>query len=52
MPAVLDGATLRTDDRLRVAKERREEAERQQGKRITPVLGLRYFSQRTTIILK
>lgn len=32
--AVIDGATLRIDDRLRVAKERREEAERQQGKKI------------------
>lgn len=30
--AVLDGAALRIDDRLRVAKERREEAEKQQGK--------------------
>lgn len=36
--AVIDGATLRIDDRLRVAKERREEAERQQGKRVMPVL--------------
>lgn len=30
--AVIDGAALRVDDRLRVAKERREEADRQQGK--------------------
>jgi len=29
--AVIDGAALRIDDRLRVAKERREEAEKQQG---------------------
>lgn len=29
---VLDGAALRIDDRLRVAKERREEADKQQGK--------------------
>lgn len=28
---VLDGAALRVDDRLRVAKERREEADKQQG---------------------
>lgn len=31
--AVIDGAALKIDDRLRVAKERREEAERQQGER-------------------
>ena len=30
--AVIDGAALRIDDRLRVAKERREEADKQQGK--------------------
>lgn len=30
--SVLDGAALRIDDRLRVAKERREEADKQQGK--------------------
>ncbi len=35
--AVIDGATLRIDDRLRVAKERREEADKQQGKRAIPV---------------
>uniref|UniRef100_A0A4W5QK51 Uncharacterized protein n=1 Tax=Hucho hucho TaxID=62062 RepID=A0A4W5QK51_9TELE len=29
---VIDGAALRIDERLRVAKERREEADRQQGK--------------------
>lgn len=29
---VIDGASLRIDDRLRVAKERREEADKQQGK--------------------
>ena len=31
--SVIDGASLRIDDRLRVAKERREEADKQQGKR-------------------
>lgn len=31
--SVLDGAALRVDDRLRVAKERREEADKQQGER-------------------
>ncbi|XP_042076805.1 MAP7 domain-containing protein 2 isoform X11 [Haplochromis burtoni] len=35
---VLDGATLRTDDRLRVAKERREEAERQQALRESQIM--------------
>lgn len=35
--AVIDGATLRIDDRLRVAKERREEADKQQGKKALPV---------------
>lgn len=34
---VIDGGTLRIDDKLRVAKERREEAERQQGKRTISV---------------
>lgn len=36
---VIDGATLRIDDRLRVAKERREEADKQQGKKAVPVSG-------------
>ncbi|XP_018515759.1 MAP7 domain-containing protein 2 isoform X9 [Lates calcarifer] len=35
---VLDGATLRIDDRLRVAKERREEAERQQALRESQIM--------------
>ncbi|XP_029367586.1 ensconsin isoform X7 [Echeneis naucrates] len=35
---VLDGATLRIDDRLRVAKERREEAERQQALRDSQIM--------------
>ncbi|KAM9835504.1 ensconsin isoform X9 [Syngnathus typhle] len=35
---VLDGATLRVDDRLRVAKERREEADRQQALRDTQIM--------------
>uniref|UniRef100_A0A3Q4I268 MAP7 domain containing 3 n=1 Tax=Neolamprologus brichardi TaxID=32507 RepID=A0A3Q4I268_NEOBR len=35
---LLDGATLRTDDRLRVAKERREEAERQQALRESQIM--------------
>lgn len=39
--SVLDGAALRVDDRLRVAKERREEADKQQGER---GLLLRLFS--------
>lgn len=30
-PVVIDGAALRIDDKLRVAKERREEQEKQQG---------------------
>lgn len=34
--AVIDGAALRIDDRLRVAKERREEADKQHGKRMIP----------------
>lgn len=38
VPAVLDGAALRIDDRLRVAKERREEADKQQGKSATQEL--------------
>ncbi|XP_029297037.1 MAP7 domain-containing protein 2 isoform X10 [Cottoperca gobio] len=35
---VIDGAALRIDDRLRVAKERREEAERQQGLRDSQIM--------------
>uniref|UniRef100_A0A3B4YGL1 MAP7 domain containing 3 n=1 Tax=Seriola lalandi dorsalis TaxID=1841481 RepID=A0A3B4YGL1_SERLL len=35
---VIDGATLRIDDRLRVAKERREEAERQQALRESQIM--------------
>ncbi|KAM3867018.1 uncharacterized protein map7d3 [Diretmus argenteus] len=35
---VIDGATLRIDDRLRVAKERREEADRQQAVRESQIL--------------
>ncbi|XP_069550423.1 MAP7 domain-containing protein 2 isoform X13 [Brachyistius frenatus] len=35
---VIDGATLRIDDRLRVAKERREEAERQQVLRESQIM--------------
>ncbi|KAM6923546.1 uncharacterized protein map7d3 [Xenentodon cancila] len=35
---VIDGATLRVDDRLRVAKERREEAERQQALRESQIM--------------
>lgn len=35
---VLDGAALRIDDRLRVAKERREEADKQQGMSAVSVL--------------
>ncbi|XP_061691697.1 ensconsin isoform X2 [Syngnathoides biaculeatus] len=35
---VLDGATLRVDDRLRVAKERREEADRQQALRESQIM--------------
>ncbi|XP_051944534.1 MAP7 domain-containing protein 2 isoform X15 [Hippocampus zosterae] len=35
---VLDGATLRVDDRLRVAKERREEADRQQALRDSQIM--------------
>ncbi|XP_034454552.1 MAP7 domain-containing protein 2 isoform X5 [Hippoglossus hippoglossus] len=35
---VLDGASLRIDDRLRVAKERREEAERQQALRESQIM--------------
>lgn len=31
--SVIDGAALRIDDKLRVAKERREEQEKQQGKK-------------------
>ncbi|XP_029367589.1 MAP7 domain-containing protein 2 isoform X10 [Echeneis naucrates] len=43
---VLDGATLRIDDRLRVAKERREEAERQQvDKRSTSTMNLKQPSE-------
>ena len=30
--AVIDGAALKIDDKLRVAKERREEQDKQQGK--------------------
>lgn len=41
--AVLDGAALRIDDRLRVAKERREEADKQQGKSISSVSGSEFF---------
>lgn len=37
MFTVIDGAALRIDDRLRVAKERREEADKQQGKTVIPV---------------
>lgn len=46
MYAVIDGAALRIDDRLRVAKERREEAERQQGERAILVSVWNYFSLR------
>ncbi|XP_061755979.1 ensconsin isoform X11 [Nerophis ophidion] len=35
---VIDGAALRVDDRLRVAKERREEAERQQALRESQIM--------------
>ncbi|XP_070693545.1 ensconsin [Pempheris klunzingeri] len=35
---VIDGATLRIDDRLRVAKERREEADRQQALRDSQIM--------------
>ncbi|KAM8849052.1 uncharacterized protein map7d3 isoform 18-T18 [Synchiropus picturatus] len=35
---VIDGAALRIDDRLRVAKERREEAERQQALRDSQIM--------------
>ncbi|XP_077434488.1 uncharacterized protein map7d3 isoform X6 [Vanacampus margaritifer] len=35
---VLDGGTLRVDDRLRVAKERREEADRQQALRESQIM--------------
>ncbi|XP_029020194.1 MAP7 domain-containing protein 2 isoform X19 [Betta splendens] len=35
---VIDGATIRIDDRLRVAKERREEAERQQALRESDIM--------------
>ncbi|GLD70358.1 ensconsin-like isoform X3, partial [Lates japonicus] len=43
---VIDGATLRIDDRLRVAKERREEAERQQvDKRSTSTMNLKQPSE-------
>ncbi|XP_062281139.1 ensconsin isoform X5 [Scomber scombrus] len=35
---VIDGASLRIDDRLRVAKERREEAERQQALRESQIM--------------
>ncbi|KAM4732429.1 uncharacterized protein map7d3 isoform 6-T6 [Anableps anableps] len=35
---VIDGAVLRVDDRLRVAKERREEAERQQALRESQIM--------------
>ncbi|XP_045083053.1 MAP7 domain-containing protein 1-like isoform X1 [Coregonus clupeaformis] len=35
---VIDGAALRIDDRLRVAKERREEADRQQATKDTQIL--------------
>ncbi|XP_061581617.1 ensconsin isoform X15 [Cololabis saira] len=35
---VIDGATLRVDDRLRVAKERRDEAEKQQALRETQIM--------------
>ncbi|XP_036403608.1 ensconsin-like [Megalops cyprinoides] len=35
---VIDGAALRTDDRLRVAKERREEQEKQQAARESQIL--------------
>uniref|UniRef100_A0A8C7VIN3 MAP7 domain containing 3 n=1 Tax=Oncorhynchus mykiss TaxID=8022 RepID=A0A8C7VIN3_ONCMY len=36
--AVIDGAALRIDDRLRVAKERREEADRQQAAKDSQIL--------------
>uniref|UniRef100_A0A8C7TR88 MAP7 domain containing 3 n=1 Tax=Oncorhynchus mykiss TaxID=8022 RepID=A0A8C7TR88_ONCMY len=36
--AVIDGAALRIDERLRVAKERREEADRQQATKETQIL--------------
>ncbi|XP_029703361.1 MAP7 domain-containing protein 2 isoform X19 [Takifugu rubripes] len=38
---VLDAAALRVDDRLRVAKERREEADKQQDKRSTSTTNLK-----------
>uniref|UniRef100_A0A3B5MDK1 MAP7 domain containing 3 n=1 Tax=Xiphophorus couchianus TaxID=32473 RepID=A0A3B5MDK1_9TELE len=37
-PQVIDGAALRVDDRLRVAKERREEAEKQQALRESQIM--------------
>uniref|UniRef100_A0A667WN27 MAP7 domain containing 3 n=1 Tax=Myripristis murdjan TaxID=586833 RepID=A0A667WN27_9TELE len=37
-PQVIDGAALRIDDRLRVAKERREEAEKQQALQKSQIL--------------
>ena len=36
--SVIDGAALKTDERLRVAKERREEQEKQQGEAPPPLL--------------
>ncbi|XP_044060380.1 MAP7 domain-containing protein 2 isoform X14 [Siniperca chuatsi] len=38
LTAVIDGAALRIDDRLRVAKERREEADRQQALRESQIM--------------
>ncbi|XP_070769542.1 ensconsin [Enoplosus armatus] len=38
LTAVIDGAALRIDDRLRVAKERREEADRQQALRDSQIM--------------
>lgn len=47
--SVIDGASLRIDDRLRVAKERREEADKQQGKRALPLWLGDYFKSITPI---
>lgn len=44
--SVIDAAALRIDDRLRVAKERREEADKQQGKRGLSVVFVRLFQVR------
>lgn len=48
---MIDGAALRIDDRLRVAKERREEADKQQGKRADPPLSAREEPSQATSLL-